>query len=43
MSAKILVALGGNAILTKDASDVAQKEALRKTCKQLIKIGRAHV
>lgn len=37
MSAKILVALGGNAILTKDASDVAQKEALRKTCKQLIK------
>ena len=37
MSARILVALGGNAILTKDASAKAQRDALRKTSKQLIK------
>lgn len=37
MSARILVALGGNAILTKDAGAKAQRDALGKTSKQLIK------
>lgn len=37
MSQKIVVALGGNAILSKDASAEAQKEALVRTAKQLLK------
>lgn len=36
MSQKIVVALGGNAILSKDASAKAQQEALRDTARQLI-------
>lgn len=34
---RIVVALGGNAILSTDASAQAQQEALRKTSKQLVK------
>lgn len=34
---KIVVALGGNAILSKDASSQAQQEALRMTAKYLVK------
>lgn len=34
---KIVVALGGNAILSKDASSEAQQEALRATAKHLVK------
>jgi carbamate kinase len=37
MSDRILVALGGNAILSKDASAKAQQEVLRRTCEQLVK------
>lgn len=37
MAARILVALGGNAILSKNASAKAQQEALRSTSKQLVK------
>lgn len=37
MGRKIVVALGGNAILAKDASAAAQKEALVKTAKELVK------
>ena len=37
MSQKIVVALGGNAILSEDASAQAQKEALQRTAKQLLK------
>ena len=37
MSQKIVVALGGNAILSKDASAEAQKDALRRTAEQLLK------
>ncbi|TFZ17017.1 carbamate kinase [Limosilactobacillus fermentum] len=33
---KVMVALGGNAILTNDASAQAQQEALRKTAKHLV-------
>ncbi|PWG01063.1 carbamate kinase [Levilactobacillus bambusae] len=36
MDKKIVVALGGNAILTDDASAEAQQEALRKTAKYLV-------
>lgn len=35
---KIVVALGGNAILSKDASAKAQQEALRATAKNLVKL-----
>ena len=34
---RIVVALGGNAILSKDASAEAQQNALRRTAKQLVK------
>lgn len=37
MTARVLVALGGNAILSKDASAKAQQAALRETSKQLVK------
>lgn len=37
MNKRILVALGGNAILGKDASAKAQEAALRKTSQQLVK------
>lgn len=37
MSRKIVVALGGNAILSDDASAAAQQEALKATAKQLVK------
>lgn len=37
MSKKILVALGGNAILTKDPSAQAQQKALLDTARQLVK------
>lgn len=37
MAQKIVVALGGNAILSKDASADAQKEALVRTANQLLK------
>lgn len=36
MTKKIVIALGGNAILSKDASAKAQQEALRQTAKYLI-------
>ncbi len=36
MSKKIVVALGGNAILTDNASAEAQQAALRKTAKYLV-------
>ena len=35
---KIVVALGGNAILSTDASDKAQKEALKATAAYLVEI-----
>lgn len=35
--AKIVVALGGNAILSKDASAQAQMKAVKKTAKELVK------
>jgi carbamate kinase len=35
---RIVVALGGNAILSEDASEKAQKAAIRSTCKKLIKL-----
>ena len=35
---RIVVALGGNAILTDDASEKAQKAAIRSTCKKLVKL-----
>lgn len=37
MTQKIVVALGGNAILSKDASAKAQQEALRDTARHLVK------
>lgn len=37
MGRKIVVALGGNAILSKDASAAAQQQALRETAEQLVK------
>lgn len=37
MGRKIVVALGGNAILSKDASAAAQQQALLATAKQLVK------
>lgn len=36
MSSRIMVALGGNAILSKDASAEAQQAALRRTSEQLV-------
>jgi carbamate kinase len=35
---RIVVALGGNAILSDDASEKAQKAAIRSTCEKLIKL-----
>jgi len=35
---RIVVALGGNAILSDDASEKAQKYAIRSTCQKLIKL-----
>lgn len=35
---KIVVALGGNAILSKDASAEAQQAALRETAKSLVSL-----
>lgn len=35
---RIVVALGGNAILSDDASEKAQKNAIRSTCQKLIKL-----
>jgi carbamate kinase len=35
---RIVVALGGNAILSDDASERAQKHAIRSTCRKLIKL-----
>jgi carbamate kinase len=35
---RIVVALGGNAILSEDASEKAQKAAIRSTCEKLIKL-----
>ena len=35
---RIVVALGGNAILSDDASEKAQKVAIRSTCKKLIRL-----
>ncbi len=35
--AKIVVAVGGNAILSKDASAEAQMKAVKKTAKELVK------
>lgn len=35
---RVVVALGGNAILSDDASEKAQKAAIRYTCKKLIKL-----
>ena len=37
MSRKIVIALGGNAILSKDASAEAQQKALRETAEYLVK------
>ncbi|MCZ2491152.1 carbamate kinase [Dellaglioa carnosa] len=37
MSRKIVIALGGNAILSKDASAEAQQQALRETAEYLVK------
>lgn len=37
MGRKIVVALGGNAILSKDASAAAQQQALRDTAEHLVK------
>ena len=38
MSRKIVVALGGNAILSSDPSAQAQQEALVETAKHLVKL-----
>jgi len=38
MSRKIVVALGGNAILSSDPSAKAQQEALEETAKHLVKL-----